>query len=174
MYREIKQQGNEVAQLKTQFASFKAVVNQRLSEYEKSAQFISDQYEVFNAEKEYMNMNIDVILGRTRDLEERLRRAEEQIDEMEQYSRRNCLVFMGINESRDKNADDLIMETCNTNLGVDLVVEDIERSRGVGPNSLQDVTADGNSLGKRLKSRPIIVKFLSYRKRHEVFCAKKN
>ena len=47
-------------------------------------------------------MDIDVILRRTKDLEERLRRAEEQIDEIEQYSRRNCLVFLGIDESRDE------------------------------------------------------------------------
>ena len=40
MYREIKQQGTEVTQLKTQFTSFKAVANQRLNEYEKSAKFI--------------------------------------------------------------------------------------------------------------------------------------
>ena len=65
------------------------------------------------------------------------------------------------------------METCNTNLGVDLAVEDIERSHRLGPKTLQDVAAHGNSLGKSLKSRPIIVKFVSYRKRHEVFSAKK-
>ena len=35
------------------------------------------------------------------------------------------------------------------------------------------MAANGNSLGKRLKSRPIIIKFLSYRKGHEVFSAKK-
>ena len=73
----------------------------------------------------------------------------------------------------DENTDDLIVETCKIDLGVDLAVEDIERSHRLGPKSLQDVAADGNSLGKRLKSRPMIVKFLSYRKRHEVFSAKK-
>ena len=66
-------------------------------------------------------------------------------------------MFMGINESRHENTDDLIVERCNTNLGVDLAVEDIERSRRLSPKSLQDVAADGNSLGKRLKSRPVIV-----------------
>ena len=60
MYRKIKQEGTEVTQLRTQFTPFKAVVNQRLNEYEKSAKFISDQYGEFNAEKEYMNMDIDV------------------------------------------------------------------------------------------------------------------
>ena len=120
-----------------------------------------------------MNMDIDVILGRTKDLEERLRHAEEQIDEMEQYSQKNCLVFLGIDESRDENTDDLIVETCNTNLRVDLAVEDIERSHRSGSKTLQDVAADGNSLWKSLKSLPIIVKFISYRKRHEVFSAKK-
>ena len=126
--------------------------------------FISDQYEESNAEKEYMNMDIDLILGRTRDLEERLRHAEEQIDEMEQYSRRNCLVFMGIDESRDENTDDLIVEKCDTNLGVDFAVEDIEKSHRLGPKTLQDVAADGNSLGESLKSRPVIVEFVSYMK----------
>ena len=92
-----------------------------------------------------MNMDID---GRTKYLEEGLRRAKEQIDEMEQYSRRNCLVFLGIDESRDENTDDLIAETCNTNLSVDLAVEDIERANRLGSKTLQDVAADGNSLGK--------------------------
>ena len=54
-----------------------------------------------------------------------------------------------------------------------MAVEDIERSHRLDPKSLQHVVADGNSLGKRLKSRLIIVKFLSHRKRHEVFSAKK-
>ena len=148
MYREIKQQSTEVTQLKTQLTSFKSVVNQHLNEYEKSAKFISDQYEAINAEKEYMNMDINIILGRMKDLEERLCRAEEQIDEIEQYFRRNCLVFLGIDESRGVNTDDLIVETCNTNLSVDLAVEDIKRSHRLGPKTLKDVAADGNSLGK--------------------------
>ena len=79
---------------------------------------------------------------------------------------------MGINESRDENTDDLISEICNTDLGVDLAVEYIQRSHRLGLESLQDVADDRNSLGKRLKCRPIIVKFVSYRKRHEIFSAK--
>ena len=132
MYREIKQQGTEVTQLKTQFTSFKAVVNQH-HQYEKSAKFISDQYEGFNAEKEYMNMDIDIILGRTKLLEERLHHAKEQIYEIEQYTQRNCLVFLVIDESPNENTDDLIVETCNTHLSIDLAVEDIERSHRLGP-----------------------------------------
>ena len=80
---------------------------------------------------------------------------------------------MSINESQDGNTDDLIVETCNTNPGVDLAVEDIERSHRLGRKSLQDVAVDRNSLGKCLKSRPIIVKFLSYRKRQGIFSAEK-
>ena len=117
-------------------------------------------------------MNINIILGRTKDLEERLCPAEEQIDDIEQYSQRNCLVFLGIDESHDENSD-LIVETCNTNLSIDLAVEDIKRSHRLGLKTLKDVATDGNSLGKSLKSSPIIVKFMSYQKQHEVFSAEK-
>ena len=42
-FKEIKQQRGEFTQLKSQFVSHKAVVNQRLGEYEKSAEHIKLQ-----------------------------------------------------------------------------------------------------------------------------------
>ena len=41
LYREVKSQSAQYAQFKMQFNTFKAVVNQRLTEYEESAEFIS-------------------------------------------------------------------------------------------------------------------------------------
>ena len=54
LYKEIKQQRGEFTQLKSQFVSHKAVVIQRLGEYEKSAEHISEKFDEFDAIKETM------------------------------------------------------------------------------------------------------------------------
>ena len=47
LYKEVKKQGSEFALLKAQFTTFKAVVNQRLGEHEKSVKFMSEKFDEF-------------------------------------------------------------------------------------------------------------------------------
>ena len=58
LYRGIKQQRGEFTQLKSQFVSHKAVANQRLGEYEKSSEHISETFDEFDAIKETMCKDI--------------------------------------------------------------------------------------------------------------------
>ena len=92
--------------------SHKAVVNQRLAEYEKSAEHISERSDEFDAIKETMYKDIDSLLERREDLDEKLTHTMEKLDDIEQYSRRNCLLFTGIVEKDDENTDQLILDTC--------------------------------------------------------------
>ena len=74
------------------------------------------------------------------------------MDEMEQYSRRNCLKFTGITEEGyAENTDEMVLRVIN-----------VSRTHRVGPPR-----RDG-------KPRDIIVKFLSYRDRALVYNNKKN
>lgn len=57
---------------------------------------------------------------------------EDRIDDLEQYSRRNCLKFRGIPESKDEDTDQLIIKSCNETLGVMVESTDISRSHRVG------------------------------------------
>ena len=76
-------------QLKSQFVLHKAVVNQRLGEYEKSAEHISERFDEFDAIKETTGKDIDSLLERREGLDEKLTPIMEKLDDIEQYSRRN-------------------------------------------------------------------------------------
>ena len=80
-------------------------------------------------------------------------------DEIEQYSRRNCLKFCGIPESNDEDCDQIILNVVNKLMLTDgtrkLTPEDIDRTHRVGRPKRGAITTKG--------PRDIIVKFVSYR-----------
>ena len=59
-----------------------------------------------------MCKDIDSLLERREDLDKKHRCIMEKLDDLEQYSRRNCLLFAGIVEKDDENTDQLILDTC--------------------------------------------------------------
>ena len=85
----------------------------------------------------------------------------EDLDEMEQCSRRSCLIFVGIEETGDipEDTDKVILDVCNTNLGLSLTQEAIDRSHCLGPVRKARIEL-GNEVAPSL--RPIIVKFTNY------------
>lgn len=90
-------------------------------------------------------------------LEEMKSSIEIKLDEREQYSRRNNLRIFGISETEDENTDDLVMDVAKR-VGVPILHHHLDRSHRLGRKSEQP--------------RPIIVKFVSYANRREVFSAK--
>ena len=85
----------------------------------------------------------------------------EELDTMEQYSRRNCLVVHGIPETKEHTGV-AVLQVFNDQLNVRVTPHCIDRSHRLGrfqPSSN--------------KSRPVIVKFVSYETRHQVFSAKR-
>ncbi|KAB0800560.1 hypothetical protein PPYR_06300 [Photinus pyralis] len=83
-----------------------------------------------------------------------------RLDALEQYSRRNNLRLFGIKECSNENPDQLAIEVIQQKLNVNIELRDIDRSHRVG------LPRDG-------KSRAILIKFVSYRLRAEVFKKKK-
>ena len=75
---------------------------------------------------------------------------ERNEDQMQQYSRRNCIRVFGIPEEQVENTDDKICRLVREKLGVCIKKEDIDRSHRVGKKSTS-------------KPRGIIVKLVSYR-----------
>ena len=100
----------------------------------------------------------------------------EKLDDIEQYSRRNCPLFTGIMEKDNENTDQLILDTCRESMGIELSLQDIDRSYRIGMKTQREVLPEPEENGqvKHQKVRPIIVKFTSYRRRQQVFSAKKN
>ena len=90
-------------------------------------------------------------------------RTRPRIDDLEQYSRRNCLIVHGIEEKQNENTDDIIVDLIQNKLKTDVKKEEIARTHRLGKR---------NQRGEG-KPRPIITRFISYRQRKKVFDSKK-
>jgi hypothetical protein len=104
------------------------------------------------------------------DLRTKLRELDNNIadrtDDLEQYQRRNNLRIFGIKETSAEDTDALVLQLCSEKLGIDLPTDAICRSHRVGKQP--PPATDGNK-----RHRPIIVKFVAYRYRQQIFAAKK-
>ena len=100
------------------------------------------------------------------DLREKLLKVKQAVDSNEQKSRSSCLVLHGVKETMGENTDQIVLETINDKVGVLLTLDDISVSHRIGPKKEQNT--------RRTKPRAIIFRFISMRKRMEVFRSKKN
>mgnify|MGYP002716418461 CR=1 FL=1 len=94
------------------------------------------------------------------------RRIESQLEDLNQYSRRNCLLIHGIPEQPNEDVENLVMKTVSEKLKVQMDIVQIDRCHRIGApkRRMADVVQEGK--------RPIIVKFISYRQRNLVWRAK--
>ena len=106
---------------------------------------------------------IQLLENRVEILEEEKESQGKEIYDLEQYSRRKCLLLHGVVETNAECTDDIIIKTCAEELGIDVKQEDLDRS-----HRLRKVKRNDN------KPRPIIVKFARYAVRNKVFSNKKN
>ena len=89
-----------------------------------------------------------------------------KLDEMEQYSRRNCLKITGIPEEKDENTDTLVLNVINNLILKEntekMSINEISRSHRVG------------KYNPKRKARYIIIKLTTYRWRARVYGNKSN
>ena len=89
------------------------------------------------------------------------------LDSLEQYGRRNCLLFHGVPEpphgSRSENTNTAVIAIMNNKLGIRVNESDLDRSHRIGRQKRSAA-----------KPGPIIVKFISYKTRAEVFRNKRS
>ena len=115
-------------------------------------------------EKQIKNKDekIQLLENRVEILKEEKESQGKEIDDLEQYSRRNCLLLHGVVETNAECTDDIIIKTCAEELGIDVKQEDLDRSHRLGKVKRNDN-----------KPRPIIVKFARYAVRKRYFQTKK-
>ena len=94
-------------------------------------------------------------------LVQKLKSLSSDIDDLEQYSRQNCLVLQGGNESNDENTDEHLMKILSEELGVKIKEDHLDRSHRLG------------KLKKDNKPRPIIVRFARYALTKRIFLNKR-
>lgn len=85
-------------------------------------------------------------------------------DDYEQRSRNDCLLIHGVSESANENTDFVVQKVVSDKLGITLNHDDIKRSHRIGQVKSQRSTRSSSA-----KHRPIIVKFVHFHKRQDVF-----
>ena len=101
-------------------------------------------------------------------LHDKIINLEYSLDDQEQRNRNYCLLLHGVEENERENTDDVVIETINKELGLNIKMENIQRSHRVGPRNNSRATRN-----KQVKSRPIIFRFRDFRERQRVFKNKK-
>ena len=82
---------------------------------------------------------------------------KDEMEAVENYSRRNCLLFPGLKEDEEEDTDTSVIKIIKDNLNLDIELSSIERSHRLGkPKAIQT---------RATHPRPVIVKFVSYRER---------
>ncbi|MEW8548099.1 MAG: hypothetical protein AB2693_31740 [Candidatus Thiodiazotropha sp.] len=97
------------------------------------------------------------LLAENKSLTSKVASLEKQIEQTEQYSRRNCLRISGLKEEVNEDTDTLVMNIATT-IGSEIQITDIDRSHRVGSPRQQ-----------RDRPRDVIVKFATYRSRQNFF-----
>ena len=121
-------------------------------------------YEATCIDLEDQNKEIAVLNRKYQDLSVLNEQLNTNLDDLEQYSRRNCLLLHGIRESPNEIAENVILETINNKLKLTLKPDDIDRTHRIG--QLKRKPDASNTMPK---PRPFIIKFVSYRARFLVF-----
>jgi hypothetical protein len=93
-----------------------------------------------------------------------------EIDNLEQYGRRNCLLFHGVKEqegaatrSQIENTDAIVVSITKEKVGLEISEADLDRSHRLGRK------VPSCNVQSRPRPRPIIVKFLSHNIRFQVY-----
>ena len=63
--------------------------------------------------------------------DDQITKLQNDVHKQEQYSRRNCLRFFGIKETKDEDTDVKVLQLANETLGVKLTNDDLERSHRI-------------------------------------------
>ena len=135
---------------------------QSLADLSKSVKFITDKFDEYEKEREEKNEIIKKLNEKVSALTEKSKVLEESIDQQGRYSRQNCLLIHGVEENSNEDTDKLVLNIINNGLEINLTEVAIDRTHRIG-----------DPKKKKKKARPIIVKFVRYYDRKEVFSKKK-
>lgn len=98
-------------------------------------------------------------------LNERIATLEEQLNAQAQYSMRDEIEIMGINEHRRENLLHIALVTAQK-IGIDLIEQEIDSVKRVGPRTMSESEAES-------RPRPVVLKFVRHSRRVDFLsCAK--
>ena len=134
----------------------------QLSDLTDSVQLISDKSNEYEKDRKAKDELIMKLQTQVTELTNKVSNLSVQVDEQEQYFRRNCLLIHGVEENQNEDTDTLSINIINEYLELDIQPSAIDRTRRIG-----------NKNKARKKGQTIIIKFTRYNTRKEVFMNKR-
>ena len=123
-----------------------------------SMDFMTNKFEEYKREREEKDKIIDTMKSDMVNMNEKIEKLERIVDRQEQYSRCNCLLLYGIAEGERENTGELVLETLNKKMHIDLTPSDSDRTHHIGQKKASSK-----------KPRVAIIKFGSYNTRKKIF-----
>jgi len=156
--------------IETHVVPIKEAIDNQQKTIDSNKEKICKQYILLDRLDEQVKQNENTIQEHDAELEslyKKLAELESRLESQEQYSRRTNLRFHNVRVPVDNrgqiihpvNTDDLVMKICKDKLGIELSINDIGRSHVIAK------VRDGES--------QVIVRFLSYRARNQVYSNKR-
>ena len=133
----------------------------QLEELKSYVEVMSDKFDEYEKDRKEKEKIISGLQNEVSFLNERIDLLEKKSDDREQYSRRNCLIVHGVEEQEQENTDNIVLNVIKEHLDMELSVKDLDRSHKIGKSNCKS------------KRRPIIIKFISYNDRRQIFNNKK-
>ena len=105
----------EVLDMRKELQLFKTEMNQRVGQVENDVKLQQFQCQTTSLQVTSLRKELAEINDIRNDLEKTVEEAKDRIADLEQYSRRNCLIFTGIKEAGEdetENTDEVILNIC--------------------------------------------------------------
>ena len=104
----------------------------QLIDLTESINFLSDKFKEYEEDRAKKDKIIEDLKSEVDSLSTKIEKLEKLQDQQEQYSRRNCLLVHGIAEEKEEITDEVIINTLNEKLDLDITLCDIERMHRIG------------------------------------------
>ena len=127
-----------------------------------SVEFLTSKFDELENERKEKDELINSLQIEVSSLKVEVKHLEKKTDYQGQYSRRNCLLIHGLNETKTENTDEMVLDVINDKLNMEMSQVSIGKSHRLGKRK-----------GPGQKPRAIIVKFTRYKDRHLAFRNKK-
>ena len=160
--RNVERQTKDIYTLAHSTQDHQIKGEKQLIDLAESINFLSDKFKEYEEDRAKKDKIIEDLKSKVDSLSTKIEKLEKLQDQQEQYSRRNCLLVHGIAEEKEEITDEVIINTLNEKLDLEIKLRDIGRTHRIGEPKKT-----------RGKTRPIIVKFVRYNDRNRVFRNKK-
>ena len=129
----------------------------QLNSLSEAMDFMTNKFEEYELERQEKDKIIDTMKSDMVNMNEKIEKLERIVDTQEQQSRCNCLLLHGIAEGKRENTDELVLETLNEKMRIDLTPSDLDGTHRIGQKKISSK-----------KPRAVIIKFVSYNTRKKI------